>query len=61
MILVRLMLLAAISLGVMGATAPSHDYAAGQVWEYHTRPGDEGSLLRIQKVEQLEKIAKHAA
>ena len=56
MILVRLMLLAAISLGVMGATAPSPEYAAGQVWEYHTRPGDEGSLLRIQKIEQLEKI-----
>ena len=27
-------------------------YAEGQVWEYHTRPSDEGSLLRIQKIEQ---------
>jgi hypothetical protein len=27
-------------------------YAAGQVWEYRTRPADTGSLLRIQRVEQ---------
>ena len=26
-------------------------YAAGQVWEYRTRPADTGSLLRIQRVE----------
>ena len=53
--LVRLMVLA-VSLGLMGAASSQHDYAEGQVWEYHTRPGDEGSLLRIQKVEQLDKI-----
>ena len=26
-------------------------YAEGQVWEYKTRVGDEGSLLKIQKIE----------
>ncbi len=26
-------------------------YAAGQVWEYRTRPGDEGSVLKIRKIE----------
>lgn len=26
-------------------------FAEGQVWEYRTRPGDEGSLLKIQRVE----------
>ena len=56
MMLVRLMALAVMSLGLMGAAAPSHDYAADQVWEYNTRPGDEGSLLRIQKIEELDKI-----
>src|SRR5579859_1982002 len=52
----RLMVLTVMSLGLMDATSSHHDYAEGQVWEYHTRQGDEGSLLRIQKVEQLEKI-----
>jgi hypothetical protein len=27
-------------------------YAVGQVWEYHVRKGDEGSLLKIQQIEQ---------
>jgi hypothetical protein len=26
-------------------------YQEGQVWEYRTRPGDEGSLLKIQRIE----------
>ncbi len=26
-------------------------YAEGQVWEYRTRPGEEGSLLKIQRIE----------
>jgi len=30
---------------------PAARYAEGQVWEYRTRPGDEGSLLKIQRVE----------
>jgi hypothetical protein len=49
-------MLAAIGIGLMGATSPESNYVPGQVWEYHTRPGDEGSLLRIQKIEQLDKI-----
>lgn len=32
--------------------APAHAYAAGQVWTYHTRPADEGSLLKIDEIEQ---------
>ena len=28
-----------------------NDYAAGQVWRYHTRPGEEGSLLKIHAAE----------
>lgn len=43
-------LLAAFTL-LIGA-APTHpDYAVGQVWEYDTRPGDKGSLIKIQKIE----------
>lgn len=39
---------------VLSAASPAKpDYAAGQVWEYHTRDGDEGSLVKIQKIEQL--------
>jgi len=30
---------------------PSRDYASGQVWAYRTRPGEEGSRLRIHSVE----------
>jgi hypothetical protein len=42
----------ALFLALVGAQAPQPDYAVGQVWEYRTRPGDEGSLLRIQQVEE---------
>lgn len=34
-----------------GQDAALDRYAEGQVWEYRTRPGDEGSLLKIQEVE----------
>jgi hypothetical protein len=37
--------------GQLAAQAPAPRYAEGQVWEYRTRPGEEGSLLRIQRVE----------
>lgn len=46
----RLLILVAAVL-VPGAAPPQHSYAAGQIWEYKTRPGDEGSLLKIQQVE----------
>lgn len=45
---------AAALLGVAAAAAAAKEapvYAEGQVWEYRTRPGDEGSLLRIGPVE----------
>ena len=35
--------------------APSR-YTAGQVWEYHHRPQDGGSLLKIQKIEDGGKL-----
>ena len=51
---IRHLILATAVLGVLvGATSPQPEYAEGQVWEYQTRPGDEGSLLRIQKIENL--------
>jgi hypothetical protein len=40
---------------VMGASS-ARDYAAGQVWTYHVKPGDEGSTLQINKVEQDPKL-----
>jgi hypothetical protein len=47
--------MAGLMLACLTAAAPPRPpYAEGQVWEYHTRPGDEGSLLRIQKIENLE-------
>lgn len=33
------------------AATPARAYAEGQVWEYRTRPQDEGSLLKIQRIE----------
>jgi hypothetical protein len=38
----------------IGAAPPAQEYAEGQVWEYRTRPEDEGSLLKMQKIEMLE-------
>lgn len=38
-------------LGARVALAQADRYAEGQVWEYRTRPGDEGSILKIQKIE----------
>lgn len=43
--------LLAICTMLIGAAPARPDYAEGQVWEYDTRPGDEGSLIKIQKVE----------
>lgn len=50
------MLLAAALLAAAAPLPPGRPapgpYKAGQVWEYRTRPGDEGSLLKIQKVDR---------
>ena len=43
--MLNLMLAAAATLMMQ---APLPQYEAGQVWEYRTRPGEEGSLLKIQ-------------
>lgn len=46
----RMLLILTAVLGLCGF-AQSDRYAAGQVWEYRTRPGDEGSLLKIQRID----------
>jgi hypothetical protein len=42
------------------AAVPAHaqTYAEGQVWEYRTRPGEEGSLLKIDKIETVERLGQ---
>jgi hypothetical protein len=40
---------------VMGASS-EHEYASGQVWTYHVRPGDEGSTLQINKIDHDPKL-----
>lgn len=52
-----LILLAAMALAPFAATAPGAQqrphYAEGQVWEYRTRPGEEESRFRIQRIETV--------
>jgi hypothetical protein len=36
---------------VLSGQVSAPKYAAGQVWEYRTRPQDAGSLLKIQQIE----------
>jgi len=43
-----------------GQTAPAK-YSEGQVWEYKTRAGDEGSLLKIQRIEQSPGFEKYGS
>ena len=52
------MLLAAALLAVATTASPPVRYATdpyrtGQVWEYRTRPKDQGSLLKIQKIDPV--------
>lgn len=35
------------------AAAPRHAYAEGQIWHYRTRPGEEGSVVAIRRVETV--------
>lgn len=44
--------LALTALTTLGGFSQPNAYAEGQVWEYRTRPGDEGSLLKIQRIER---------
>jgi hypothetical protein len=48
-----LLALFALLMPVVSAAAPdpAARYAAGQVWEYRTRPADKGSLLKIHSIE----------
>jgi hypothetical protein len=48
---------AAASLVGGAPAAAKPRYAEGQVWEYRTRAGDEGSLLKIQKMEKVPELA----
>ena len=45
-------LLVLAALATSGQVAPDR-YAEGQVWGYRTRPADTGSLVKIQRVEDL--------
>lgn len=47
----RALTAAIIFAALTGERLPS-TYSEGQVWEYRTRAGDEGSLLKIQHIEQ---------
>ena len=42
----------AAAIGLSAQTVPTR-YAEGQVWEYKTRPQDAGSLLKIQRITEL--------
>lgn len=44
--------LLAAMLWTSGVDAQTPRYREGQVWAYRTRPGDAGSLLKIQRIEQ---------
>ena len=46
-------MLAALLGSGAAAAVDAEGYREGQVWEYRTRPGDEGSLLRIGRIEPL--------
>jgi hypothetical protein len=51
-------ILFAVMMMVSGQALAAHDYAVGQVWEYKTRPGDEGSLLKVQQIDNEPAFAK---
>lgn len=55
----RLALLLLCAFMLTGAVPPVHQFAEGQVWEYRTRPGDKGSLLKIQKIERVPAFARY--
>jgi len=40
------------------APAWAQTYAEGQVWEYHTRPGEEKSLLQIRKIDTIDQVGQ---
>jgi hypothetical protein len=48
--------LTAIGLLSVAATSSAHEYAEGQVWIYHTRSGEEGSTLQINRIDHDPKL-----
>jgi hypothetical protein len=48
--------LAAMGFLLITGAASARDYAAGQVWKYHVKPGDEASTLQINKIDQDPKL-----
>jgi hypothetical protein len=53
MALFSMLAAAALAMAAQAAPPPGPVYAEGQVWEYRTRPGEEGSRLKIQKIETV--------
>jgi len=50
--MLKLILAVALLAGLGAQTqAPASRYAERQTWDYRTRPGDEGSMLKIQRIE----------
>jgi hypothetical protein len=54
--MLRLLLMAGLL--VFSGAATAHDFAVGQVWTYHVRPGEEGSTLQINKIEEDPKLGQ---
>lgn len=57
-LLAALAAFAAIAGQAPSAAPPADRYAEGQVWEYRTRPGEEESLLLIQRIEAVPALAE---
>lgn len=52
--------LVAAAAATLGQADARETYREGQVWEYRTRREDEGSLLRIQRIETPPASANHS-
>ncbi|HYI41058.1 MAG TPA: hypothetical protein VE053_12145 [Allosphingosinicella sp.] len=55
-LLLAAVLLAAAPAPAPAAPSPRHAYAEGQVWHYRTRPGEEGSVVAIRRVEAVPEL-----
>jgi hypothetical protein len=55
--ILRVLALLCLLVGLPAAASLRPAYAPGQVWEYKTRAGDEGSLVKIQKIEPYPEAA----
>lgn len=50
--------LLAFGLLLMVNTSQAREFAEGQVWTYKTRPGEEGSTLQINRIEEHAKLGR---